>query len=223
MSCATLAAEWRRAATAARCSRTSGTARRCTGRTRKRRFTRCGTRSPCRCWCCAPGRRSCLGSGPSCPLRRRSDSRPRRHRHTSWRSTRLTTRSRRTTIPSPPSVLSCARAYAPGRSRPGGRWTGGSLLAPVTSSWSSWPTMLLARPARAVTVGGDRSAQIVYSQGDEAELRSDGHLLSGSVGGCLAGVDRLSLLATTDHQARCLAGWAWWLDHARNDLSDPCP
>jgi len=65
------------AATAARCSRISGTGMRCTGRARMRRSTRCGTRSPCRRWCCAPGRRSCRGSGSSCPPRRRSGSRRR--------------------------------------------------------------------------------------------------------------------------------------------------
>src|SRR5271166_345029 len=46
MSCATSAAAWRRAPTAVRCSRISGTATRCTGRARMRRSTRCGPRSP---------------------------------------------------------------------------------------------------------------------------------------------------------------------------------
>lgn len=68
----------------------------------KRRSTQCGTRSPCRRWCCAPGRRSCQGSDSSCPPQRRSGSRRRYHRHAWWRSTRTTTRSPRTTIPSPP-------------------------------------------------------------------------------------------------------------------------
>ena len=86
---------------------------RCTGRARRRRSTRCGPRSPCRRWCCAPGRRSCRGSGSSCPPRRRSGSPRRCHRHAWQRSTRITTRSRRTTIPSPPSARSCARADAP--------------------------------------------------------------------------------------------------------------
>jgi len=46
----------------------------------------------------------------SCPPRRRSGSRRRCRRHAWWRSTRITTRSRPTTIPSPPSARSCARA-----------------------------------------------------------------------------------------------------------------
>ena len=62
-------------------------------------------------------RRSCRGSGSSCPPRRRSGSPRRCHRHAWQRSTRITTRSRRTTIPSPPSARSCARADAPARSR----------------------------------------------------------------------------------------------------------
>ena len=83
-SCARSTAAWRRATTEARCSRIAGTATRCTGRARMRRSTRCGTRSPCRRWRCAPGRRSCRGSGPSCPPRRRSGSR-RRCRRQAWR------------------------------------------------------------------------------------------------------------------------------------------
>jgi hypothetical protein len=66
-----MSAAWRRAATVARCWRISGTARRCTGRALMRQSTRCGMRSGCRCWCCAPGRRSCRGSGSSCPPWRR--------------------------------------------------------------------------------------------------------------------------------------------------------
>jgi pimeloyl-ACP methyl ester carboxylesterase len=53
------------------------------------------------------------GSGSSCPPRRCSGSR-RRYRRRAWRrSTPTTTRSRRTTIPSPPSAHSCARADVP--------------------------------------------------------------------------------------------------------------
>ena len=138
-SCATSAAAWRRAPTGARCWRISGTGMRCTGRTRRRRSTRCGTRSPCRRWCCAPGRRSCRGSGSSCPPRRRSGSRRRCHRRAWRRSTRITTRSRRTTIPSPPSVRSCARADAPGRSRLGAYLTGGPLPAGwIRSRLAAW-------------------------------------------------------------------------------------
>ena len=59
----------RRAATAARCSRISGTATAMYWSGRRRRSTRCGPRSRCRRWCCAPGRRSCRGSGSSCPPR----------------------------------------------------------------------------------------------------------------------------------------------------------
>ena len=40
-----------------------GTAMRCTGRTRMRRSTRCGPRSPCRCWCCEPRREILPGFG----------------------------------------------------------------------------------------------------------------------------------------------------------------
>jgi len=56
------------------------------------------------------------GYGFICPPRRRSGSRRRCHRRAWRRSTRIITRSRRTTIPSPPSVRSCARADAPAKS-----------------------------------------------------------------------------------------------------------
>ena len=74
----------------ARCVKNSGTARRCTGRSRMRRSTRCGPRSPCRRWCCAqrrvqcwpprqqPGRRRCrarAGAAGRCD-RHRCGARP---------------------------------------------------------------------------------------------------------------------------------------------------
>ena len=57
------------------------------------------------------------GFGFILPPRRCSGSRPRCPQHARRRSTRITTRSRCTTIPSPPSARSCALADAPGPSR----------------------------------------------------------------------------------------------------------
>ena len=77
----------------------------------------------------------------------------------------------------------------------------------------------LGLPAQAVTVEGDRSAEIVYGQGDEASsLALPSPIGTGRPGRCLAVVESNSLPAGTDNPGVLLTDSAWWLDHARDRL-----
>jgi hypothetical protein len=96
------------------------------------------------------------------PSIRGRGSRRRCRRPAWWRSTRITTRSPRTTIPSPPSVRSCARADAL-RAKSPRRWPRGWRTSPVPSAQRRAGTARQRQnsfpPGSAITESGDKNGK----------------------------------------------------------------